>query len=84
MRNTHPGKTAKPIKNVIKPLNLKTAGQCPVDNPNAIKVITASPAYNASNSTTLRKENTRVPFINAPLKLAFKTSAFKNHYNIHR
>lgn len=71
MRNSHPGKTAKAIKN----LEVKAS---PVDTPNAIKVITPN---------TNKKAETKItppPFMNVPLKLAFKTSAFKNHYNIHR
>lgn len=75
MRNTHPGKTAKVIKNNVN------AAAPPVDTPNAIKVITPSPiAINKTTATT----SVVKPFMNVPLKLAFKTSAFKNHYNIHR
>lgn len=85
MRNTHPGKTAKVIKNVIKNLDLKPPSlpaSSPVDTPNAIKVITPSPIHNTAAKT--KNEPPPVPFMNVPLKLAFKTSAFKNHYNIHR
>lgn len=87
MRNTHPGKAAKVIKTETKKVNLKPpeVSSCPVDTPNAITVITASPAYKAVNkTTTIKSESASVPFMNVPLKLAFKTSAFKNNYNIHR
>lgn len=80
MRNTHPGKTAKPVQNILKSLDLKPTTSHPVDTPNAIKVITASPSLNKMAKT----ENSTASFVNVPLKLAFKTSAFKNNYNIHR
>lgn len=88
MRNTHPGKTARVIKNVVKNFDTKPSvsmATSPVDTPNAIKVITPSPIHNSANKPPVVKTNPpAVPFMNVPLKLAFKTSAFKNHYNIHR
>lgn len=87
MRNTHPGKTAKVIRNVVKNFDTKppVSTSSPVDTPNAINVITPSPIHNSANKVPVVKTNPpAVPFMNVPLKLAFKTSAFKNHYNIHR
>lgn len=84
MRNTHPGKNVLPIKNEITklsksvPISISTSV---ADNPNAINVITKSLDSQLPKET----EPTRhIPVINGPLKLAFKTSAFKNCYNIHR
>lgn len=86
MRNTHPGERVDPIKNPIKSL-LKQVKPTPTDNPNAINVITASPARSVSSTAipTLKKSsNLNVPFANPPLKLAFKTSSFKNNFNLNR
>ncbi|EEZ98857.1 zinc finger protein 624 [Tribolium castaneum] len=77
VKNTHPGKKAEPVTTTVKQLLVKP--NKPVDNPNAINVITASPACK-----TKPVNNRTGTVINGPLKLAFKTSAFKNNYNIHR
>lgn len=90
IRTSHPGKGAVPLKKCVrselaklkkqtKPL---TEQQPLVDNPNAINVITASPACTSKPESNVVIKSASV--INAPLKLAFKTSAFKSHYNIHR
>lgn len=80
VKNTHPGKKAEPVTATVKQLLIKPPK--PVDNPNAINVITASPAC---RSKTINVTNNRTgTVINGPLKLAFKTSAFKNNYNIRR
>ncbi|KAL3279458.1 hypothetical protein HHI36_016969 [Cryptolaemus montrouzieri] len=80
IRNAHPDKKAEIIKNfsklpkfVMKPV---------VDNPNAIKVITASPI--AKKDENNKVVSTSRICINGPLKLALKTSAFKRNYNINR
>nr|XP_023021768.1 putative zinc finger protein 840 isoform X1 [Leptinotarsa decemlineata] len=101
MKNTHPGKKGEVIKNVVI---LPSENACtstitkktPIDNPNAIKVITtASPAFTSSKaegqtvtpppfvkSDCRAGEETSV--INRPIKLASKTPAFKSNYNISR
>ncbi|RZC40966.1 zinc finger protein 708-like [Asbolus verrucosus] len=83
VKNTHPGKKAEPVTATVKQLLVKPTK--PIDNPNAINVITASPACKNRNDALINKSNSRTgTVINGPLKLAFKTSAFKNSYNIHR
>ncbi|XP_044257960.1 zinc finger protein 2-like [Tribolium madens] len=77
VKNTHPGKKAEPVTATVKQLLVKPSK--PIDNPNAINVITASPACKTKSTN-----NRTGTVINGPLKLAFKTSAFKNNYNIHR
>lgn len=90
VRTSHPGKSAIPVKKCVRSELLKlkkktkslSEQQPLVDNPNAINVITVSPACILKpEAPTITKP---VSVINAPLKLAFKTPAFKNHYNIHR
>lgn len=76
MKNTHPGMKVAPIKNPLPKQTPKSVVQKQiVDTPNAIHVIKSPPE---------KTKETKVPVINGPLKLAFKTSAFKNNYNIHR
>ncbi|XP_072380009.1 uncharacterized protein [Diabrotica undecimpunctata] len=130
MKNTHPGKKAHVIKNIITPrcntentatVTTKTTtidsnrnissskkdSQVPVDNPNAINVITTAsvacssiktnkketeavkPLPSAAKSdsragTTGGTTSTTTSVINGPIKLAFKTPAFKSYYNINR
>ncbi|KAF5306491.1 hypothetical protein FQR65_LT07319 [Abscondita terminalis] len=80
IRNSHPGKKAKPITKVIKDNTSKEiSSKVVVENPNAIKVITSR---SACPSPITKTEHNKQPVINAPVKLAFKTTAFKNHYNI--
>lgn len=79
VQNSHPGNKVPHIKRKVKvhkeaPIILPATNV--VDNPNAIKVITSS--VSQENKKEEKKH------INAPLKLAFKTSAFKSCYNIHR
>lgn len=77
MKNTHPGMKVPPVKNPQVKHNVPklTVQRRIVDTPNAINVIKALPD---------KAKEPKVPVINAPLKLAFKTSAFKSNYNIHR
>lgn len=92
MKNTHPGKKGEIIRNPL-PVSDLPKKSVVIDNPNAVNVITASPAL-----TKGRADPTAVPVqppstistdsrptgsvINAPIKLAFKTPAFKSNYNI--
>ncbi|XP_056635610.1 zinc finger protein 154-like [Diorhabda sublineata] len=86
--------------------NNKTDTHIPVDNPNAINVITTASV--ACSSIKINKEETEAvthlpsavksvsradatggtatttSVINGPIKLAFKTPAFKSYYNINR
>lgn len=85
MKNTHPGKKGEVIKNVVKPPDLPP--KKPVDNPNAINVITASPAFTKSKADAVppvKSDSRTGTVINGPIKLAFKTPAFKSNYNINR
>ncbi|KAJ8933735.1 hypothetical protein NQ314_013828 [Rhamnusium bicolor] len=85
MKNTHPGKKGEVIKNVVKPPDLPP--KKPVDNPNAINVITASPAFTKSKAeavSPVKSDSRTGTVINGPIKLAFKTPAFKSNYNINR
>ncbi|XP_018572363.1 zinc finger protein 2 [Anoplophora glabripennis] len=85
MKNTHPGKKGEVIKNVVKPPDLPP--KKPVDNPNAINVITASPAFTKSKAEAVppvKSDSRTGTVINGPIKLAFKTPAFKSNYNINR
>lgn len=79
MKNAHPGEKVAPITKTKPNKNQTEETQHIVENPNAIKVITTSPV---TEQVLLPMHKTSV--INAPLKLAFKTSAFKNFYNIQR
>lgn len=80
MKNTHPGKKVPPIKSTQSKALVKKSTPEFADNPNAINVIKAPPCDNNAS----KKPESKVSVINAPLKLAFKTSAFKSYYNIHR
>jgi uncharacterized Zn-finger protein len=83
VKNTHPGKKVETVTATVKQLLVKPPSK-PIDNPNAINVITASPACK-NREVGGKKANSRTgTVINGPLKLAFKTSAFKNNYNINR
>ncbi|KAG5875965.1 hypothetical protein JTB14_034386 [Gonioctena quinquepunctata] len=102
MKNAHPGKKGEVIKNVVSPPSDNTCTEIkktPIDNPNAINVITtASPAFASSSKAEVQAvvlppfvksdcragEQTATGVINGPIKLAFKTSAFKSSYNINR
>ncbi|KAF5299196.1 hypothetical protein FQA39_LY02369 [Lamprigera yunnana] len=81
IRNSHPGKKAKPVTKAKEQHKKELNSQVPTENPNAIKVITASPV-STSTSVIKSEPNKQPPVINAPVKLAFKTTAFKNNYNI--
>ncbi|KAJ3666700.1 hypothetical protein Zmor_002134 [Zophobas morio] len=84
VKNTHPGTKVESATTTVKQLLMKPSTK-PVDNPNAINVITASPACKSKVDSTVKKPNNRTgTVINGPLKLAFKTNEFKNSYNIHR
>lgn len=82
LRNTHPGKKATYTQKTVKaPLSKPSL----VENPNAIKVITPSPTCNIIKKQEQDKRDQRtVPVINGPIKLASKTTAFKDCYNINR
>ena len=82
MRNSHPGNMAFSEMETKKSENTSEKVLI-IDKPNAVNVITTSPAI-MSNKSTEVNHTPQVQVINAPLKLAFKTSAFKNNYNIHR
>ncbi|XP_022905302.1 zinc finger protein 260-like [Onthophagus taurus] len=76
IRNSHPGKKLPSEKTSI---NKSKPQSKIIDTPNAINVITSS------KSTSSSKDCIKTPpVINGPFKLAFKTSAFKNTYNIQR
>ncbi|XP_066245059.1 zinc finger protein 723-like isoform X1 [Euwallacea similis] len=94
MKNTHPGKKGDIIKNAVHVADAPKKSAF-VDNPNAVNVITASPALTSkcradpaavpiqqppTISTDSRPAGSTV--INGPIKLAFKTPAFKSNYNI--
>lgn len=87
IKNTHPGRKAtlikKPAAKRVR-INKPPQTETPTENPNAIKVITASPTCLPAVTKEEPILSKPVPVINAPLKLAFKTTAFKSHYNIHR
>lgn len=80
IRNSHPGKKAKPLTKIKENTSKESDSQVVVDNPNAIKVITASPVCPSSIIKSVQTRQS--PVVNAPIKLAFKTTAFKDHYNI--
>lgn len=81
IRNSHPGKKAKLIKKPAEETTPKESEpEVLEENPNAINVIT-SPQTSSSSIARL-EPNKQMPVINAPVKLAFKTMAFKSHYNI--
>ncbi|XP_060523969.1 zinc finger and BTB domain-containing protein 49-like [Cylas formicarius] len=94
IKNTHPGKKGEIIKKVLNPPDPPVKKSVVVDNPNAIHVITASPACLKSKAAPVALspepsvksvDSRRVgSVINGPIKLAFKTPAFKSHYNITR
>ncbi|KAK9879184.1 hypothetical protein WA026_004032 [Henosepilachna vigintioctopunctata] len=81
IKTAHPDKKPEIIKNILE--ISENSGKPVVDNPNAINVITASPMAKQHNTNTESIPLTRT-CINGPLKLAFKTSAFKRNYNINR
>lgn len=85
LRNTHPGKKASYTQRTVK---VSLAKPAIIESPNAIKVITPSPTCNVVKKMELIEKEERdkrtVPVINGPIKLASKTSAFKDCYNIHR
>ncbi|CAG9765236.1 unnamed protein product [Ceutorhynchus assimilis] len=91
MKNTHPGKKGDIIKNPLKVSEIPKK-LVVIDNPNAVNVITASPALTTKcNAVTVVQQPTistdsrpTGSVINGPIKLAFKTPAFKSHYNITR
>lgn len=91
MKNTHPGKRAEIIQTPqpVSELTPTTANpSVVVDNPNAVKVITAPTVITkrlAEGATALSTDS-RPPGcgVNGPIKLAFKTPAFKSNYNITR
>ncbi|XP_019871607.2 zinc finger protein ZFP2 isoform X2 [Aethina tumida] len=95
VRNAHPGshelrKLTVSAKRVVADVLSPPKPPSVVDNPNAIHVITASPAY-ASSSRISPKEAVAAPststkpnLINGLPKLAFKTPEFKSSYNIQR
>ncbi|KAI4457784.1 finger putative transcription factor family-related [Holotrichia oblita] len=82
LRNTHPGKKATYTQKIVKaPLTKPSL----VENPNAIKVITPSPTCNIiKKQEPVERDQRTVPVINGPIKLASKTNAFKDCYNINR
>ncbi|KAB0800860.1 hypothetical protein PPYR_06599 [Photinus pyralis] len=81
IRNSHPGKKASLIKKPTKKsIPKEFEPEVLEENPNAIKVITSPPT--SSPSIEKLEPNKQIPVINAPVKLAFKTMAFKSHYNI--
>ncbi|GJQ68883.1 hypothetical protein Trydic_g6078 [Trypoxylus dichotomus] len=81
LRNTHPGKKASYTQKIVKaPLPKPSV----VERPNAIKVITPSPACNIKKQEVIERDQRTVPVINGPIKLASKTTAFKDCYNINR
>ncbi|ENN73909.1 zinc finger protein 239 isoform X1 [Dendroctonus ponderosae] len=98
VKNTHPGKRADIIQTPQPVSELAPTTANPsvvVDNPNAVKVITAptvitkrlaegAPA--ALQLATALSTDSRPPGcgVNGPIKLAFKTPAFKSNYNITR
>lgn len=94
MKNTHPGKKGDIIKNAMKVSELPKKSIV-IDNPNAVNVITASPAITKCKADTVvvpLQQPTAIStdsrpsgsVINGPIKLAFKTPAFKSNYNITR
>lgn len=82
LKNTHPGKKGEVIKNIVnKPTVVHRIR--PVDNPNAVNVIKSPPGFTRKLENPPVKIDSRPStVINGPIKLAFKTPAFKNNYNI--
>lgn len=82
LRNTHPGKKATYTQKIVE---TPVAKPSVVENPNAIKVITPSPSCNMiKKQERIEQDHRTVPVINGPIKLASKTNAFKDCYNINR
>ncbi|CAH0558661.1 unnamed protein product [Brassicogethes aeneus] len=81
IKNIHPGKKAKIIE-----IKTSVSSEEPMENPNAIKVITASPVFTKPTYeiSTQKMGIRNSSVINGPPKLAFKTPAFKTNYNINR
>lgn len=94
MKNTHPGKRGVVIRNAVKAPDPSPPIKHTADNPpNAINVITASPAFVGKRKAepaaavappVVRSDSRTGTVINGPIKLAFKTPAFKSNYNINR
>lgn len=81
-RNAHPDKEPEIIKRDSKPPDKHK--EAVVDNPNAINVIISSPMTKKNEEANDKATSMPRTCMNGPLKLAFKTSAFKKNYNINR
>lgn len=88
IKNSHPNTvpTGEEIKSIANKPSLLHRVR-PVDNPNAVNVIKSPPSYTRRKAEppVSNKSDTRSStVISGPIKLAFKTPAFKNNYNIQR
>ncbi|XP_044761403.1 zinc finger protein 708-like [Coccinella septempunctata] len=81
-KNAHPDKKPEIIKREVEPRD--KLRNTVIDNPNAINVITSSPMTKKNDDMIEKISSIPRTCMNGPLKLAFKTSAFKKNYNINR
>lgn len=81
-RNAHPDEKPEIIKRDVQ--SSDKLEMAVVDNPNAINVITTSSISRKIEDVNDKPNYLPRTCMNGPLKLAFKTSAFKKNYNINR